>query len=321
MRPRNNPTTKMITATTIAVIATTLLATGSAAALPGTGSADTGSGGSKTKVVVIGLDGTMYQKIVEAKAPNLLKLAEQGTLGQSSIAPHTSISGPSWATVLTGVWDTKHGITNNNFDATPFIKYPTVFTQLEKAKPELTTESIATWGPIATIAGSNDPHADLNIATPAQPDDPDEAKIDAATATASAAAIAKDAPDFLFTHLDQVDEAGHAHGSASPEYLDAITRVDEQVGKIVAAVDTRAAANPKEKWQIIVTADHGHRPAGGHGGQSADETANFVIARGGSFKAGAKTKNSLVDITPTALALLDVPASKDFDGTSMINAG
>ncbi|MGW4846829.1 alkaline phosphatase family protein [Nocardia brasiliensis] len=309
-----------------ATIAAALLAAGTAAAAPGSGSAgsgsgDTGFGGSNTKVVVIGLDGAMYKKVTEAKAPHLLQLAEQGTLGQSSIAPHTTISGPSWATVLTGVWDTKHGIKNNTFDATPFTKYPTVFTQLEKAKPELKTESIATWGPIATIAGSNDPHADVNIATPAQSDDPDESKIDAATADASAAAIAKDDPDFLFTHLDQVDEAGHSHGGASQEYLDAITRVDEQVGKIVEAVDARAAAHPKEKWQIIVTADHGHRPTGGHGGQSADETANFVIARGSSFKAGATTTNSLVDITPTAVALLGVPAGKDFDGTSMINAG
>ncbi|QIS11498.1 alkaline phosphatase family protein [Nocardia arthritidis] len=218
------------------------------------------------------------------------------------------------------MWDTKHGIKNNNFDATPFEKYPTVFTQLEQAKPGLKTESIATWQPITIMAGSNDPHADVNIATPGQPNDTDESKIDAATADTGAAAIAKDAPDFLFVHLDQVDEAGHSHGSKSREYLDAIERVDEQVGKIVAAVDARAKANPAEKWQIIVTADHGHRPNGGHGGQSAEETANFVIARGSAFKPGAKTANSLVDITPTAVALLGVPASKDFDGNSMINA-
>ncbi|QIS11499.1 alkaline phosphatase family protein [Nocardia arthritidis] len=103
----------ILRATVAATIATAVLgAAGPAAALPqlpdtgspGSGSSDGGStrpGG--RKVVVIGLDGTMYSKVVEAKAPNLLKLAEQGTLGQSSIAPHTTISGPSWATVLTGV--------------------------------------------------------------------------------------------------------------------------------------------------------------------------------------------------------------------------
>ncbi|MFF2549541.1 alkaline phosphatase family protein [Nocardia sp. NPDC058058] len=274
------------------------------------------------KVVVIGLDGTMYKKVQEAKAPNLLKLAGEGTLGQTSIAPHTTISGPSWATVLTGVWDTKHGIYDNNVTTAPFVKYPTAFTQLEKADPGLKTESFASWGTIATMAGSGDPHADVNVATPAPADDPTEAKIDAATADSSAAAVTNDAPDFLFTHLDQVDEAGHGHGSASTEYLDAVKRVDAEVGKIVAAVDARAKAHPNEKWNILVTADHGHRPTGGHGGQSADETANFLIARGPSFKAGStNTTNSLVDVTPTVLALLGVKGSTAFDGKSVINAG
>ncbi|MEV6774032.1 alkaline phosphatase family protein [Nocardia sp. NPDC051030] len=274
------------------------------------------------KVVVIGLDGTMYKKVQEAKAPNLLKLASEGTLGQTSIAPHTTISGPSWATVLTGVWDSKHGIYDNNVTTAPFNKYPTAFTQLEKANPQLKTESIATWGTIGIMAGSNNPHADVNIATANQPDDPTEAKIDAVTADSSAAAVTNDGPDFLFTHLDQVDEAGHGHGSASTEYLDAVKRVDAEVGKIVAAVDARAKANPNEKWNILVTADHGHKPSGGHGGQSAEETANFLIARGPSFKAGVtNSTNSLVDVTPTVVALLGVKASPDFDGKSVINNG
>ncbi|MFJ4654996.1 alkaline phosphatase family protein [Nocardia sp. NPDC088792] len=285
---------------------------GVAAAAPATADATV------NKVVVIGLDGTMYKKVQEAKAPNLLKLASEGTLGQTSIAPHTTISGPSWATVLTGVWDTKHGIYDNNVTTAPFAKYPTVFTQLEKAKPNLKTESIATWHTIGIMAGSGDPHADVNIGTPDQPDDPTEAKIDAVTADTSAAAIANDAPDFLFTHLDQVDEAGHGHGGASPEYLDAVKRVDAEVGKIVAAVDARAKSHPNEKWNILVTCDHGHKPGGGHGGQSADETANFLIARGPAFQAGVtNSTNSLVDITPTAVALLGVQPSPDFDGKSI----
>ncbi|WP_069159658.1 alkaline phosphatase family protein [Nocardia altamirensis] len=274
------------------------------------------------KVVVIGLDGVMYKKIQEAKAPNLLKLAAEGTLGRTSIAPHITISGPSWSTVLTGVWDTKHGIKDNNVTTAPFAKYPTVFTRLEKAKPALRTESIATWPTIGIIAGAGDPHADVNVRSPQQPNDPTEAKIDAVTADSSAATIAKAGPDFLFTHLDQVDAAGHNHGGASAAYLAAVRSVDTQVGKIVAAVDARAKAQPKERWHILVTADHGHRPLGGHGGQSADETANFLIARGPAFKAGAtNSSNSLVDITPTALDLLGVPLSPEFDGKSVAKTG
>ncbi|WP_280442452.1 alkaline phosphatase family protein [Nocardia brasiliensis] len=271
------------------------------------------------KVVVIGLDGLMFDKVQQVQAPNLLRLSAEGLLSRSSIAPHITISGPSWASVLTGVWDRKHGIENNNFTAAPFAAYPTVFTQLERADPALKTQSIATWDQIATMTGSGDPRADVVVSTPPVPDDPDEAKTDAATTTAVVTAVTKFAPDFLFTHLDQVDHAGHQDGGASGEYLDAVRRIDAQVGRIAAAVDARAQANPGERWTILVTADHGHTPKGGHGGQSADETTNFVIARGPDFAAGSTTSRfTLVDITPTVVDLLGVAASPDFDGRSMI---
>lgn len=272
------------------------------------------------KVVLIGLDGLMYDKVLQVKAPNLMRLSAQGMLSRSSIAPHITISGPSWATVLTGVWDRKHGIKDNDFTAAPFAQYPTVFTRIEGADPVRKTHSIATWDQIATMSGSGNPRADVVVSTPPVPDDPDEAKTDAATATAVVAAIGKFAPDFLFTHLDQVDHAGHRDGAASDEYLDAVRRIDEQVGRITAAVDARAEVNPAERWTILVTADHGHRPRGGHGGQSPDETTNFVIARGPDFSAGDTTSRyTLVDITPTIVDLLRVPAGPDFDGQSMIN--
>ncbi|MEU1958273.1 alkaline phosphatase family protein [Nocardia sp. NPDC019304] len=270
------------------------------------------------KVVVIGLDGLMYDKIEQAPAPNLLRLSAAGLLSRSSIAPHITISGPSWATVLTGVWDRKHGITNNEFTAEPFARYPTVFTRLERARPTAKTQSIATWDRIATMTGSGNPRADVVVSTAPVPDDPDESRTDAATAAAVVTAIGRFAPDLLFTQLDQVDHAGHHAGGASRAYLDAVTRVDVLVGRIVAAVDARAAAHPAERWTVLVTADHGHTPRGGHGGQSTDETTNFVIARGPDFRPGAtSTRATLVDITPTVLDLLDVAPAADLDGRSL----
>ncbi|MFF0527417.1 hypothetical protein ACFYT3_03415 [Nocardia amikacinitolerans] len=45
----------------------------------------------------------MYAKVREARAPNLLRLVAAGALSQTSLVPHISLSGPSWATALTGV--------------------------------------------------------------------------------------------------------------------------------------------------------------------------------------------------------------------------
>ncbi len=297
-----------------------VVAVAAAVFLPLSGAAGVAEGEAQAaKVVVIGLDGLMYSKIEQAQAPNLLRLSSAGLLSRSSIAPHITVSGPSWATVLTGVWDRKHGITNNRFTAAPFAGYPTVFTQLERARPALKTQSIATWDQIATMTGSGSPRADVVVSTAPVPDDLDEARTDAATTDAVVTAIGKFAPDLLFTHLDQVDRAGHDAGGASRAYLDAVTRIDALVGRIVAAVDARAAAHPAERWTVLVTADHGHTPKGGHGGQSADETTNFVIARGPDFRPGAtSTRATLVDITPTVLDLLDVASTADLDGRSLL---
>ncbi len=281
-----------------------------AALVPGSVTSTAAPG--RGKVLVIGLDGAMYAKIREARAPNLLRLVAAGTLSQTSLVPHISLSGPSWATALTGVWDRKHGVTHNDFDAGPFDRYPTVFTLLERAGRR--TAAVATWSKIATIAGSGAPHASRIRVTAPVPDDPDEAKTDAATADAAIAELTGDAPDFLFVHLDQVDFAGHRHGAASKAFLDATTRVDREVGRIVAAVDARHG----EHWTVLVTTDHGHLPKGGHGGQTRDETATFVIARGPDFAPGVTDAHyALVDITPTALDLLGVPIPRGLDGGSM----
>ncbi|MFR9750251.1 alkaline phosphatase family protein [Nocardia sp. 004] len=182
----------------------------------------------------------------------------------------------------------------------------------------LRTQSIATWDQIAVMAASGNPHADVVIFTAPVPDDPDESRADAATADAVVAALGGFGPDLLFAHLDQVDHAGHDHGSASRAYSDAVLRVDALVGRIVAAVDARAAARPDERWTILVTADHGHRPEGGHGGQSPEETSNFVIARGPDFLPGTTDRHATpVDITPTVLDLLDIISTSELDGRSL----
>ncbi|GAD84570.1 alkaline phosphatase family protein [Nocardia asteroides] len=270
-----------------------------------------GAAGATAKVVVIGIDGLLFAKADRTRAPRLRHLAAQGLLSTGSIAGHITVSGPSWASALTGVWDTDHGITGNSFDAGPFLAHPSVFTRIERADPARHTVSIGTWDQIATIAAAGDRRADIALTTAPDPRDTDESATDARTATEVARTVERTGPDLTFTHLDQVDLAGHRHGGASRAYLAAIRRVDELVGQIVAAVDRRADAHPGERWTVLVTTDHGHLPTGGHGGQTPDETANFVIARGADFAPGTTTgAHSLIDITPTVLDLLGAPPGR-----------
>ncbi|MBH0774963.1 alkaline phosphatase family protein [Nocardia bovistercoris] len=307
---------RQLLATTVAVTGAALLSP-VAAVLP---SGVARAAARRPKVVLIGIDGLLHTRIEPSTAPNLTRLGADGLFARGSLGAHISISGPSWATVLTGVWDSAHGITGNSFDARPFAAHPTVFTRLRRARPELKTHSIATWDMIAVMAGSGDPRAGVVVTTAPFPGDGDESRTDARTAADVVTAVTRYAPDFLFTHLDQVDHAGHfAGGARSPAYVAAITRVDELVGRIVAAVDARAAAEPDEAWTILVTTDHGHRPEGGHGGRTPDETATFVIARGPDFPAGALAEDiTLADLTPTVLDLFAVQAEPAVDGRSFL---
>lgn len=304
----------------IAATSTTLLAAVAACTAFGAGAASALDAGSAaganglTKTVVIGLDGTMLDQIKVADAPRLNQLIAEGTSGESSIAGHPTISGPSWSTILTGVWNDKHGVQDNSFTGARYDQYPTAFTQIEKANPAFGTQSISTWDGIATIAGSGAPKADV-VTTTANAGG--GAATDAATATAVADQIVSAGPDFIFTQLDQVDGAGHSAGTDGPGYQKALTRVDAEVGKIVDAVDTRAKATG-ETWTILVTADHGHTPTGGHGGQTPAEATTFVIARGVGYAAGATdNRYTIADITPTVLANLGVAVPDNLDGTPL----
>ncbi|WP_280360681.1 alkaline phosphatase family protein [Nocardia wallacei] len=304
-----------------ALLVTSFAALVTGATLPRAGAA-AGSG----KVAVIGIDGCLYSELLAAVTPNLQRLAAEGTLSRYSIAPHTTVSCPSWSAVLTGVWDTRTGVCDNGDSCAPerLNRFPTVFNRIKRAAPDRRTASIATWDTISMIARLGHPHADIVLTTGANPLGTYgcEADIDTATAAETVRAVA-DGTDFVFTHFDQVDIAGHRLRASNPQaYRDAISRVDVLVGRIADAVRSRSAEHPGERWTILVTTDHGHKPEGGHGGQSAYETASFVVAWGPDFPAGRVHNGySLIDITPTVLDLLDLPPVPDLDGKSLRAGG
>ncbi|MDC0719514.1 alkaline phosphatase family protein [Nannocystis bainbridge] len=66
----------------------------------------------------------------------------------------------------------------------------------------------------------------------------------------------------VHVHVLRVDEAGHAAGAASSAYAEAVRGADELLGRL-------RAAGPKDALWFVL-ADHGHRPAGGHGGEEPE---------------------------------------------------
>lgn len=95
-------------------------------------------------------------------------------------------------------------------------------------------------------------------AVPALPFEDSTAWRDEGFIAAAREAVASTAR-LAFVHVLVIDETGHRHGAASPEYAAAAARADAWLGELVRA-DPDAETT---RWFVL--ADHGHRSAGGHG--------------------------------------------------------
>ena len=277
------------------------------------------------RVLLIGTDGTNLDKVLADPANvGFFDLMAESVTGATSIVGHTTISGPSWTTILTGVWDNKSGVINNIFNPAPYDAWPTVFNLLEAHNPDIDTAVIADWKYINDIgaAGAFPVAADDNIFVPF--DTSWEGTDDDVTTATIARINATQAADssFIFSYQVAVDEAGHAYGGGSPEYAAAIVNTSENIAAIMTAVNDWEDANPGEEWTVIVTTDHGHQQSVGfgHGFQSPNETSSFVIfdLEGDGANDGKQNLGySNADITPTIVNLFGAPPRYDFDGVSL----
>jgi hypothetical protein len=247
----------------------------------------------EAKSLVIGVDGATFSKLAPLDLPNIEALQSAGSTSPSNLYANPmapTYSGPGWATIATGVWPDKHKVVDNSFTGRRFDLYPDYLTRLERASSAFSTLAVVTWSPIATTVLSS--AVDSRV----------QGGSDAGTTQRAVDALRSGDPDSTFVHLDDVDHAGHDHGAASPEYATALRDADQRIGQLVSAVQSRATY-ASESWLIIVTADHGHTNAGGHGGNAPQERETFVIARGGGNVAGQVGHSvKITDVAPSVLA-------------------
>ncbi|GLU88388.1 alkaline phosphatase family protein [Agromyces sp. NBRC 114283] len=245
------------------------------------------------KTLVVGIDGASFDFLEPAGMPTLAGLRAAGLTASSNLYAQPmagTISGAGWSSIATGVWPDKHRVVDNSFSDPNYAEYPDYLTRIEAAAPERETLVVGTWTPIPqTVFG---PAVDERVA----------GGNDAGTTAKVVQALSTGDPDDVFVHLDEVDGAGHSVGTNGTAYGEALRRADAQLGEILAAIDARAT-RAAEDWLVVVTADHGHTPTGGHGGNSAAERKTFVIAAGPGIEAGSVRHDvKITDIAPTVLA-------------------
>lgn len=279
-----------------------------------------------THVLLIGVDGVNMSKVLEyaydEPTSGFRILMDQGVTGTTSFVGHTTLSGPSWSTILTGAWDNKTGVFNNIFEPAPYDSWPTAINLIEYNTPEVETAVFANWQYITDIADAGGYPADINdfIEFDTSWEITDDLVVQRTIDLINTTSASDSA--FIFSYQVAVDEAGHEAGGDSPEYTAALLNTSKNLAAIMAAVDAWEAANPGQQWTVITTTDHGHQPqvGFGHGFQSPPETSSFVIfdLEGNDADDGLQNLGySNTDITPTVLNLFGIAQRSDFDGVPL----
>lgn len=251
------------------------------------------------QVVVVVVDGLRPDAIAVARAPNLQALVKAGPYSDGARAVERPETLPSFVTIVTGLPPSAHGVTWNDDRG---VEHPgeTLFTRVHGAgrrtglyygKPKLTLiaprgSADRLWGP-----GSGGAHAER---------------------AASASIAARFAEDFArgplalsLVHLVEADTVGHDQGWMSPEYLEAVAIADAGLGVVLRAIEASGRA---ATTAVLLTADHGGE-GDNHGVGRGDTSwrvpfACRVPGRPAGAIAGPVT---LMDLAPTALALLGLP--------------
>jgi predicted AlkP superfamily pyrophosphatase or phosphodiesterase len=238
----------------------------------------------KSKILLIGIDGLNLAMAIEA-SPTITALKSSGYFTVLTM-PAPTFSGPGWSTLLTGSTHEEHGVSDNSFIGHKLFHRPDLLSRAFYNDQSTTTFAAAGWPPLVDPAGHGpviherreQQLAFLHRVIARDGETYGYNVIDAEVHEAAMYAIQNHGPDVSFVYFCGVDEAGHIFDSVGPEYKAAITKIDAYVASMIAAVEARASTD--EPWLVVVTTDHGHLDIGGHGGDSPEERASFVIAKG-----------------------------------------
>src|SRR5689334_19168647 len=261
-------------------------------------------------VVLISVDGLRPDAIALAPAPRIARLAAGGGASLTARAVELPLTLPSHVTMVTGVRPAIHGFTWNEDHPGTQLERPSVFTRVHEAGRraalyfgKVKLRILAAPGTADLRRGPENAHAR---------GDPGN---DDTLTRQFAEDFAADPPAFVMLHLDDTDRAGHKSGWMSPAYLDALRKTDARVGRVLDAI---AASPAGRRTAVLLTTDHGGRGTD-HGPNEGEESwvIPWICALPGRAPAKIAAPVSLLDVAPTALALLGLPALPGAEGPAV----
>ncbi len=253
--------------------------------------------------LVITIDGLRPDAIPQANAPNLKALIKEGAYTPAAKTVNPPKTLPSHTSLVTGLVPQKHlAFFNEWTQEMGYTEFETIFTIAKK-------EGFTT----AMFVGKDK----LNFI--AAPKSIDKLKV-IEYSPASVKEISKsyisymkeNLPDVALIHFPEPDIPGHKEGWMSDYYLEAIARVDTEIGKILT---TLKQAGVFEKTFIVITSDHGGEGKT-HKGDHPYVTTIPWLAVGKDIKQdySIKERVRIYDTAPTVLQALGLPLPQNIDG-------
>lgn len=254
------------------------------------------------KVILISIDGMRPDGLLNCKNPYLDTLLKESTYTLDAKTVLPSVTLPCHMSMFYSVTPERHGITTNLYTP-PVRPIDGLFEQLGKANKM--SAMYYGWGPIRDVARPELLKASEYIWAYSF-DNTDKMLTESACRY-----IEKAEPDFVFLYMVETDEkGGHDNGWMSEAYLECINKAIDNVKTVVEKFG--------DKYTVIVTADHGGHDRA-HGSDMAEDVTIPIMFRGNKFEKGKNISGvSILDLTPTIADVMEINASEEWEGKSIL---
>lgn len=224
---------------------------------------------------------------VSRELPFLNELRARG-VDASATVPLPSLSRPSYTTMATGAPPAWSGVRNNSFSGPAPLD--SVFDRAHEANRSVQARANLAWW--NDLFGRGFSSFELVRSVPWAALGPDLLE-----ARASNAAI-------VLIHVVDLDRIGHSSG-VRDEYRRRARELDDELRRGLADLDPTRDV-------VLVTADHGHRDRGGHGGPEPEVVQVPVVLAGFGARRGVVSElESSAMLAPTLAVLLGLEAPRD----------